>query len=55
MVGQSLRLAAAEIVEYNPRHDREDRTAQLVEMIAKATFGLRWERDGGEERERLAA
>jgi len=55
MLGQSSRFAAAEIVEYNPRHDRDDRTAALVEMIAKATFGVPWERGSGEERERLAA
>jgi arginase len=55
VLGQSSRLAAAEIVEYDPRHDRGDRTARLVESIAKATFGAPWERDAGEERERLAA
>ena len=55
MLGQSSSLAAAEIVEYNPRRDRDGRTSWLVEAIARATFGLPWNRDVGQEHEPLAA
>ena len=41
MLGESKNLLAAEIVEYNPSLDKEDKTAKLVADVISSMFDIK--------------